>query len=81
MKHVVLPGGYEQLWTMRELCIYLRCGRTHAYTLIDRYGLPYCKITIGRNSGIRFRAEEVREWVVQHEIPHIEDEQLEMEAV
>lgn len=79
MKHVVLPGGYEPLWTMRELCSYLRCGRTHVYTLIERYKLPYSKITEGHNSVLRFRAEAVRAWVVQHEIPHMEEP--EMEAV
>lgn len=64
-----LSGEIEPLWEMKDVMRYLGFGYTQTWRLIHQFGLPYSKLG-GKTSPLRFRPEEVRAWVIQHEITH-----------
>lgn len=59
----------EPLWGMKEVTQYLGVSRTTAWRLIHQHGLPYSKLG-GETSPMRFRPEEVRDWVIRNEAIH-----------
>lgn len=67
MQVTLLPGGMEPLWGMKELTKYLRCSDDVARRLVHERNLPY--IQYGeKTSPLRFRPEEVRQWVIKNEL-------------
>jgi excisionase family DNA binding protein len=57
----------KQLLTIDDLCHFLNCkSKMTVYNMVDK-GMPYHRVGVGYQAGMRFDQAEVMRWIDQQE--------------
>jgi excisionase family DNA binding protein len=70
-KNIGRNESRRQLWLVDDVAEYLRISREEVYRLVQRLEIPHTRIF--RRKGLRFRPEEIEEWLSSHHGPHAKE--------